>query len=419
MRIRGSALAALLLACAAPAFAAKADPVLVPDFSRTTPTRADATPAAPAEPSITPAAKAAPPAAPAKPAKEEAAPAAPAARRRDVKKEEFAPEEESGRRPWIMVRERVWYAKGAVNARDNVQVPPNLVNPPGTEVFEGVTDDYNATGAMFVESAELAPLSWLSFQAEYGRDRRNGVSHRHFWVHAPDATTLTYNPTGATWNNPNHEDDLIESADLSAKREWVSGTVYFRVLDADVRSPDYLQLRDSIDVGLGLERYKQTSHMTNLALTANTNKRFLPGTPAGPIPGDDSTYTAIWKGPHLALRGEVAERDGFAIESVVLFNPFMLYEGDGYDNLSVGVGGLQAASPNYVDTAHGTAIHFQLGASWTWKLLRLEAGYQRLYFFSRTGSRVFFNNNGTTSTVTLDFATAELGGAYAGAALRF
>ena len=97
----------------------------------------------------------------------------------------------------------------------------------------------------------------------------------------------------------------------------------------------------------------------------------------------------------------------------------MTYRGEGFDNLGSYWLPLRDSAPNLVDTAKGTAVHFQLGARWDWKRLRLEAGYQRLYFYSRTGTRAFYGADGGVTNYQLDFATAEMSGFYAGAALRF
>ena len=97
----------------------------------------------------------------------------------------------------------------------------------------------------------------------------------------------------------------------------------------------------------------------------------------------------------------------------------MEYQGKGFWNTSVGPGMLRAQSPNYTDSAHGTAIHFQLGMAKEWSLLRLEAGYQRFCFHSRTGTEEYHYYDGSVKNNQLNFATAELGGIYTGVSIRF
>jgi len=328
-------------------------------------------------------------------------------------------EERPPHRPYVVLRSWLWLTSGSLDTRYNVQVPPALVSPPGVEVFLGETQKHGANGLMVVDSAELSPVSWLSFEFEFGTDRpRKGSDTDHYWIHAPGADRLTYLPTGATWHKPDHEDDLVYAADANSFRDWISATMYFRVLASAVDSPESFKLRHAVDLGVGAERFRQNTRMTNLSLIQNNNKYYAPGLPPGPLAGYDSTYDAYWRGPHIALRDEVSGA-GFSLEGLALYSPLMEFYGQGFDNFLVS-SGRRAAAPNYADWAHGTAVHFFLAAGWEpFKGARLEAGYQRLYFFSRTGKRRYYNANGTVSDVQLDTATAEIGGFFGGGSLRF
>ena len=322
------------------------------------------------------------------------------------------------RRPYVVVRSRAWLASGSVTTRWNVQLPPAQVTPPGLEVFIGETQDHKFSGLMTVNSAEIAPLSWLSLEFQYGADKPTGSYTDGLWVHAPKADILINTGNGATWHNPDHENDLVYGADESGYRDWIAATVYLRALDSKINSPESFDLRHTLDVGLGVERYRQNARRTNLAITQNLMK-FYSNQPVGPIPGYDSTYDALWQGPHIALRDSISARRGLSLEGVVIWSPFMQYRGQDYENLNAGPGGLQSQTPNIQDSAGGTAIHFDIGAAWTFSVFRLEAGYQRFYFYSRSGKRRFYNFDGTVTERQLDFATTDLAGFYGGASLRF
>jgi hypothetical protein len=336
---------------------------------------------------------------------------------RQVKLDLFNPEAPP-RRPWLITRVRAWLTSGTVSTRYSVQVPPADVSPPG-DVFIGETEKHKGRGVLPVYSAEVAPLSFLSFEGQYGNENHlKGVYEDHYWVHAPDITTLTYNPTGAVWHNPNHEDDLVYAADSSVKREWAAATMYLRVIDAKINAPEALDLRHTLDVAFGAERYRQDSRDTNLRIDSN-KKMFYSNANPGPIAGLDSSYDAEWVAPHVGLREEMSTRGGFSLQMLVLWAPAATYSGRGFYNLSAQSGSLRAETPNYQDWAHGMAVHFDLGMGWSWSVFRLEAGYQRLTFWARHGTRRYYKGDGTTQDRTLDLADTSLGGAYAGASLRF
>jgi len=103
----------------------------------------------------------------------------------------------------------------------------------------------------------------------------------------------------------------------------------------------------------------------------------------------------------------------------VLWSPFMEYRGSTTRTCRrrAAAGAWNPRTSRTGRTAR--PIHFDLGATWTWSIIRLEAGYQRLYFYSRTGLRRYYNADGSVTDYTLDFATADISGFYTGASVRF
>lgn len=330
---------------------------------------------------------------------------------------EELPEDREAGREVLAFRTRFWMTRGSVDTRYQIAVPPEQVIPRG-EVWYGQTWERGAKGLMVVYSAEFAPLRFLSLEAQYGKVSTHGDFRLHSWVHAPDIGTLTNLSNGATWSYPDHEDDVLAQGDQAGRSDWAAVNLYLRVLQPPPSASENEGLSHSLDLAVGAERYRSSTRATNYRRTASLGK-FFPKLSLRALPGFDSTYEARWQGPHLGLREEVRAPHGISFEGSVFWSPFMEYRGDGYYNFSVGPGELRAQSPNYTDSAHGTAIHFQLGLAWEWSILRLEAGYQRFYFYSRTGTEEYYYYDGSVKNNQLNFATADLGGMYTGVSIRF
>lgn len=324
------------------------------------------------------------------------------------------------RRPWLVLRGRVWFFEGKADTRYAVQVPPSDVSPEGLQVWLGLTEERAARGFMLISSAELAPLSWLSVQGEYGRQptaRGRGASR--YWVHSPEADTLTYIPTGAVWHNPRHEDDLVFGQEVKTDAQWMAGNVYFRVVEARIAGQDDDAFRHALDLGFGAHRLKLRQSLSHLERTLSAGK-FYAGAPLAPIGGLAATYETLWQGPHFAARDVVKFPAGFSLEGEAFWSPgAMELRGDGYDNLSAGAGGLIAQSPNFRDRARGSAIHLRFAAGWSWGPFTVDGGWQRLYFYSRSGKRRFHQFGGGDVDRDLNYAVTELGGLFAGASVRF
>ena len=319
--------------------------------------------------------------------------------------------DDSFKRKLVVLRARAWLTTGSVDTRISQQTNSQ------PDVFAGETEERGADGPMFVYSAEVAPLRWFSGEFQYGEDNQKGTYADHYWLHAPG---VEIDFPRATWVSPDHMDDLVLGADARSHRDWTAGNIYARVLDLHNQRSEDPVWHETLDLAFGYERFRQGSNFTNLSVTMNQGNFFSPGLPVGPIAGFNSSYSAAWSGPHFGFRDEIAIPYGFSFDGMFLWSPFMVYRGEGYNSGGPTFWGpLRNVSPNFIDTAHGTAVHFQLGVRWEWSMLRLEAGYQRLYFYSRTGTRTFFAADGSSPGMQLDFATAEMGGAYTGVTLRY
>ncbi len=371
--------------------------------------------AAPAEPELhpfTPAERTAPPPRRAPPRAAAPAPEAPPPRRDEVRE---TISKGPPRRAYVTIRTRAWIAQGSVDTRYSVQIPRDQIDPPA-DVFYGETDEREASGTLLIHGVEVAPLTWLSAELEYGEDKSaHGTYTDRLWLHSPESDQLTNLSNGAVWHNPDHEDDRVYKADNTSRRDWLAVNVFFRVHEGRLTGSDETEIRHTLDVSIGAHRFRQDSRFTNLARTQSTGKLYALA-PVGPIPGFNGTYSAAWRGPHVGFREEIFVPMGFSFDALLLWSPVMEFHGDGYDNLD---GSLRSSTPNYTDRAHGSALHFRLGAAWNWSIVRLEAGFMRLSFTAKQGARRYYNSDGTTFDRGLEYNRTEVSGLYAGGAVRF
>lgn len=321
------------------------------------------------------------------------------------------------RRPRLSFRTRAWWFSGSMDTRVSEQVPPGQTSPPGSEVWLGLTEERGAEGFMFVHSAELAPFSWLGLTAEYGKTTRlRGAGRERWWVHAPQADRLIYVPTGGSWSRPEHEDDQVFSLKTAGEAEWAAANLYWRIVEARIAGQDDDEFRHALDVGGGYQRLRLRQRLSERSLALKRGKLYNLPLNAGL----DGTYHAQWQGAHAALRDTVKFPAGFVAEGEAFWAPVgMEFRGDGYDNTQAGPGGLAAATPNYRDRARGSAIHFRFSGGWSWGPFSLEGGWQRLYFYSRTGKRRWHLFGGGDRDEALEFGVTSLSGLFVGGALRF
>ncbi len=401
---------ALVFALAPAAHAASADPSLIPEMDAHRP--AAKAPPAPRRPT------------PVSPA-EEVVPAAPAPAdprpkgpRRDLENEVL----EAPRRPWFALRERTWFMHGSVDERYSQDATANFtvtqgLGPPRT----GTSENARLKGIMPVLEAEVAPLSWLALVGEYGvaadANPGTGVST---WVDATKADILTNNGTGAVWNDPGHAEYLHQSfGGTSAKTTWQSASVALRIVDSHGGTQGRMEYDHSIDLLLGAHRFRDEFTMTNGLVDLNSGQ--VAGLPAAGTYTDGPLYTKTltWRGPHAGIQAETSLPEGFRLDAQVLYSPLMEYRGTIYDALNGGNGVDRAQSPNIQEWAHGTAVHFRVGAGWHWGPVSVDGGFMRLYFYSRTGRRRTYAADGSSSDVQLDHAVTERSGMYAGASFRY
>jgi hypothetical protein len=392
----------LLLACALarPAFAASADPSLMPGFDalRGKPRPAETPVEAKKEAEPPPAAVplGAPPPRPA-----------------------WKDESEAPRRPWFLLRERNWFLHGNVD-RSYATIATGYTASGGETVWTGTGENARLRGIMPIAEAEFAPLTWLSLEGEYGAA---GVSApgmgRVAWVNAPGADLVTNPGTGAHWANPNHAEDFSAAFDGgSAVTSWAEANLCLRLIDSSGGTEGRMEYDHYLDLLVGAERFRDRFTVLNRHADLNTGAQS--GLPAqgSTLAGPAFDLNSIWQGPHVGLRAQTALPQGFHFDATALWSPFMEYRGDLNDYEGLGVT-TRSQFPNITERARGTAVHFRLAGAWVWENFSLEGGWIRLYFTSRTGVRRTYAPNGTSSDAQLDHAVTERSGLYAGASWRF
>ncbi len=408
----GPLLAALLCALCPASRAASADPSLLPEL--------DARPRAPKPPPAVRLASPAPPDQEAEPPVEPSAPIELPPLSREERRDSILEPEEPARRPWFVVRERTWFMHGTVDERYGQDDPAFSAASGQGPARSGVSENARLRGVMPVAEAEFAPLSWLALDAEYGiagvSNPGTGVAA---WVDAPRADLVTHGATGATWANPGHAQWWRASfGGASAKTTWQSAGLALRLLESRGGKQGKAEYDRSIDFLAGAHRFRDEFTMTNERVDFNTGQ--VPAFPPVGSSADGPLYakTLVWRGPHVGLRAETSLPAGFHLDALFLYSPLMEYRGDIYDVAAAG-GAARPQSPNILERAHGTAVHFRIGAAWHWDFVALEAGYMRLYFYSRTGLRRTYAADGSSTDRQLDHAVTERSGLYAGVSFRY
>ncbi len=319
----------------------------------------------------------------------------------------------------VRLRSWWWAAEGSAETRHSESYSATVTQGVAEPVYWlTYTQKFKPRNEFIVHSVEFAPLSWLSVEAQDGRSRSRGRWSGSDALHAPHFDLFTWTPTGAQWTKPDHVEYFREGAELTGTARWSAANLNLRVLEQSLSTIDETEYGHSLDVILGYHRFIDRMRITNGSVDVQTNQvTVTPG--VGPINNLDSTYEARWQGGHIGLRDDVRLPLGFGFEGWALWSPVMEYQGDGFDNRSALSGTLSSNFPNYEDRARGTAIHFNLLAAWRWSFVRLEAGWQRLYFYSRTGNRRAHRPGGTHTDLNLDHAITERAGFFMGASVRF
>ncbi|MDX6770904.1 MAG: hypothetical protein SF051_15325 [Elusimicrobiota bacterium] len=324
-------------------------------------------------------------------------------------------------KPREIVRLRSWWwaAEGSMETRQSRSFPAVVTQGDVEPVYWlTYTQKFKPRNEFIVHSVEFAPLSWLSFEAQDGRSRSRGRWSGADELHAPQFDLFTWTATGATWVKPDHAEHFREVGELGGTARWSAANMNLRVLEQSLSTIDETEFGHSLDLILGYHRFFDRMRVTNGSVDLQTYQIYAsPG--LGPINDLDSTYEGRWQGGHIGLRDDVRLPLGFGFEGWMLWSPFMEFQGDGFDNRAAAAGTMSASYPNYEDRARGTAIHLNLAAAWRWSAVRLEAGWQRLYFYSRTGNRRLHRVGGTHDDRILDHAITERAGFFAGASVRF
>jgi hypothetical protein len=118
------------------------------------------------------------------------------------------------------------------------------------------------------------------------------------------------------------------------------------------------------------------------------------------------------------VRDELHLGAGFSAKAALLFAPFMEYHGEIRDHVTAGAA-TRAENPQGVFDGRGRAFHVRASAAWSWSLLRLEGGFQRMSFWTtRARTREYGPGD-----LAVDAAVRRLSlvaqGFFASASLRF
>lgn len=411
----GANLLALLLVLCPAARAASADPSLLPEFENRK--RAPKPAAAPRR--AVPADEPAPP----PPAAADETPVPEAVRPPRLDRPDQRDEVvDLKRREWIVVRERTWLLSGTHETRfESPASAAAFTRLSGTgDVWDGETYNTRLRGAMPIAELEVAPFPWLSFVGEFGTSvmKSRGWADTA-WIDSPRARVQSV-ATGFIFDGPGHAQTSHASAGVeSARTTWESASVAVRLLENRGGTRGRMEYDHSIDLLIGAHQFKDEFTAANAIVdgySGTVAQVYAVGTR---FPGPDLHQRALWRGPHAGLRLDSEVPDGFGFHGLVLWSPLMEYRGDVDEIVHQSAGNLRPRNPTTLERAHGTAIHFRLGASWRWEFLSLEGGYMRLYFYSRSGRRRQYAPDGSSTDELLDHAITERSGFFVGASARF
>jgi hypothetical protein len=307
---------------------------------------------------------------------------------------------------------------GQTEWRNSFQIPADQVDPPGALIHLGTTQELSSSPGIEIFTAELRPSKRVYFEFEFGKSIvGNGLGTNHFWIHSPGAR-VTNNDTGFSWFDPHHEDVQRYTQSLDGRTSLLSANVYIRALEGRFATMDE-GYTHSLDALIGYSRIEETYTMTNLNLVFSPGTVF-PSAPLKAYAGLNSTYKALWQGPHVGIREEINGPYNLSFHGYGTFTPLVFYNGDGFDNIAVQSAGASPDAPNYTHSASGTAVEMNVSLGWRpVSLWRFEAGYSLYYYFSRQGTERDFFADGTTEDITLDYVRTLRTGIFLSASLMF
>lgn len=326
--------------------------------------------------------------------------------------------EEDQTRHFLILQYRHWFTSGGTTFRNSQQIPLDQIAPRGIVAYLGATQDFHSSPGMEIFSAELRPFKRVFFGLEFGTTLvGNGKGTTEDWVHAP-GSRLKYIPTGFTFVDPHHADYFAFTESLDGRTTLFTANVYVNLVDGRVGSFDD-HYEHSLDLLFGYTRFAESYHQTNLNVTFSPGT-VIQGVPVGPIPGLNSSYAAVWQGPHVGIRETLEGPYGIFIYGNGNFSPLSFYTGRGFDNFSAQQGTLRTDAPNFTHSADGMSVEMNVSLGWKpYEIWRLAAGYGFYYYFSRQGTERQYLPGGSTTDITLDYARTLRSGIFLSSSLFF
>ena len=249
----------------------------------------------------------------------------------------------------------------------------------------------------------VEPLPWLSFEAQYGRISPGPLR-------PPYLSPLSGRESPGLFPDRRH---LVPSTRMTSATPPTSprgGLARRDHVPAPRRRPG------GRDRQMGSARLRPRPRRGATAELADDGTRTdvergqaLAVAPLGPVAGFDSP---IWRSggvSHRAARGSSRPTASPSTGRSVAVHGVPRRQ---VRQPEPGPGGLRTKS--FLDRAHGTAVTSSEG--WSWENLRLEAGYQRLYFIPAPDCAATTTPTGPPPTISW-FRHRRLAGAYVGASV--
>lgn len=320
--------------------------------------------------------------------------------------------------PYVRARYDAWFVDTTLESET---LRPNGFS--AGDFLEGIPNQYQvqierSLQMMPVVGLAVAPWERVGVEAEYGRsDFRTAGWEYLTQIDGPQFKRLTSTSNGV-YTAPSRQLYNKANAVARGRSTWLSGGVVVRALDHQSLGLEGSELDHSLDLLVGGEQYEHEMDVSDGAVTFDDGKipSFFPvGTT---FAGRVERSRSRWTGPHIGVRDELRVGAGFAVSMDLLYAPLMDYHGEIGDYLTAGTQ-TRSQNPQFTFDARGQALHVRANVSWTWTLLRLEAGYQRLSFAAYGVRQRTYNFDLTSTDSTVEHVTAEASGLYASASLRF
>lgn len=319
--------------------------------------------------------------------------------------------------PYVELRVEAWFMTTLLTTEAETALTP--ADYSGGAPIQIQLNEYRTRQILPIIALEVGPHERISILGEYGAsDFSSAGFDLTTMIDAPGAAPLTNLASGGTWSDPKREKTNKINGDARGGSTWISSSLCLRLLDRKATSVETGGFSHSLDLLMGGHSYRHEFDIRNIRVSFDDGKIPSIFGMGATVPGRIERASSNWRGPHIGLRDEVSLIAGFSFKANLIYAPYMEFRGDISDLYTAG-GATRLQNPQIEARGRGNGFHVRAAAVWTWSLLRLEAGYQRLSFgTSNVRSREYGPGDAATDEPVKDISMLSQG-LFASASLRF